>query len=81
MTGAAPLGPKVDEDGNARALDDLVEECCVDLERLVDWRQRVLACAASAGVRKMVRGEAVFLATTLAGPYRRHSVTPEYLND
>jgi hypothetical protein len=73
---AAPFSPEIDEDRNARALDNLVEECGIDLQWFVEWGQRVLACAASAGIRKMVRGEAVFLAARFADSYRRHWITP-----
>jgi hypothetical protein len=78
-TGAAPICPEVDEDRNARALDDFVEECSVNLKRLIKRRERSFARPASASIRQMARGETVFLTTLLAGPYRRHLVTPNQL--
>jgi hypothetical protein len=75
-TGAAPVSPEVDQDRNARVLDDFVEERSVDLHGLIERWQRGFACAATAGVRKVVRSDAVFLTTALAYSYRRHSFTP-----
>jgi hypothetical protein len=34
---AAPFGPEIDEDRNAGALDNLVEECGIDLQWFVEW--------------------------------------------
>jgi hypothetical protein len=36
VAGAAPVSPEVDEDGNTRALNDLVEERRIYLERFVE---------------------------------------------
>ena len=77
--GAAPVGPEVDEDGDARALDDLVEERGVDLQGLVERGKGVFAGAASAGVGEVICGDAVFLATAVAGSDRRHWVAPANL--
>jgi len=70
--GTAPVSPEIDENGNAGALDNLVEEGCINLQRFIKRRQGSFTCAAAAGVGKVVRGEAVLLATALAGSYRRH---------
>jgi hypothetical protein len=70
--GTAPVGPKVDEDGYARALDDFVEECGVDLQGFVKRGEWVFACTAPASVRQMVCGYTVFLATGGAGSDGRH---------
>jgi hypothetical protein len=75
-TRAAPISPEVDQDGNARVLNDLVEEPSIDLHGFVERWQRGFACAATARVRQVVRSDAVFLATALAYSYRRHSFTP-----
>jgi hypothetical protein len=53
-------------------LDDLIEELRVDLQRFVEWGERIFACTATAGIREVVRSKAVFLATGFAGSYRRH---------
>jgi hypothetical protein len=75
-TRSAPISPEVDQDGNARVLDNLVKERSIDLHGFVERWQRGFACAATARVRQMVRSDAVFLATVLAYSYRRHLLTP-----
>jgi hypothetical protein len=35
---ATPIGPEIDENGNAGTLDDLVKEGCINLQRFVEWR-------------------------------------------
>jgi hypothetical protein len=71
-TRAAPVSPEVDQDGNTRALDNLVEEGSVDRYRFVKRGQRSLAGATTSGVRQVVRRDAVLLAAALADSYRRH---------
>src|SRR5262249_27355102 len=65
--GAAPLGPEVDEDGDAGVLDDLVEELGVGGDGLVDGRERVFAGAAAAGVGEGVGGDAGLLGAVRGG--------------
>jgi hypothetical protein len=74
---SAPVRPEVDENGNSGALDNLIEEFSINRQRFVKRRQRGLTRTASARIRKMIRSEAVFLTTALAGSYRRHSSLPE----
>jgi hypothetical protein len=73
---AAPVSPKVYEDGNSRALDNLVEECCINLNRFVEWRQRGFARAATAGVRQVGSCNPIFLAASFARSYHRHLFSP-----
>jgi hypothetical protein len=74
---AAPLCPEIDKDGNPRALENLIEECSVNLQGFVLWRQWGFACTAPAGVvRKMARCDPVLLATVLARSYCGHLVAP-----
>jgi hypothetical protein len=54
--GSTPLGPEVDEDGNARTLNDLVEDFSIDLQWFVEGRQVSFACAATTGIVQMVGG-------------------------
>jgi hypothetical protein len=75
-TRAAPVSPEIDQNGNSRVLDDLVEELSVDLYGFVERRQRKFARTATASVRQVVCSDAISLATALAGSYRRHSFTP-----
>jgi hypothetical protein len=72
VAGPAPIGPEVNQDGNAGGLDNLVEQGGVDLQRLVYWRQRSLARAASAGVGEVVCAYSVLLAAVLTGSDRWH---------
>ena len=65
--GAAPVGPEVDEDGNAGVLDDVVEEFGVGLEGLVERREGVFAGSATAGVGEVLGSNAVLLAAVFAG--------------
>src|SRR5580704_19421046 len=71
-TRTAPVSPEINQDRNARVLDDLVEQCRVDLDGFIEWRQRRFACTATAGVRQVSGGGAIFLATGFAGSNHRH---------
>jgi hypothetical protein len=75
-TGAAPVGPEVDKNRNAGALDDLVEERGVDLQGFIERWEWIFARAASTSVREVIGGETVFLAAAFAGSYDRHWVAP-----
>jgi hypothetical protein len=75
-TWTAPVSPEIDKDGNARVLDDLVEEGRVHLQGFVEWRQRRFACTATTSVRQVGGRNAVFLATGFAGSYHRHLFAP-----
>ena len=75
-TWAAPVCPEIDQDGNARVLDDFVEECSVHLQGFVEWRQRRFACTATTGVRQVGGGDAIFLAASFAHSYHRHLFSP-----
>jgi hypothetical protein len=70
--GSAPVSPEVDEHGDARVLDDLVEELDIGGDRLVDGSEVVFAVAAATGIGKMVGGNAIFLATVRAGSDKGH---------
>ena len=52
--GTAPVGPEVDEDGDAGVLDDVVEEFGVGLDGLVEGREGVFAGSATAGVGEVL---------------------------
>lgn len=71
--GAAPVGPEVDEDGDAGVLDDLVEERGVGGDGLVDGRERVFAVAASAGVGEVVGRDTVLLSAVRTGGDEGHA--------
>src|SRR5580704_2999045 len=72
VTRTAPVGPEVDQDGNASGLDDLIEQGSIDLQRLIHRWQRSLACSAAACVGEMICANAVLLAAVLTGSYCWH---------
>ena len=65
--GATPLGPEVDEDGDAGVAEDVVEEGEVDGERLAEWWEGVFAGSAAAGVGEVVGVDAVLLLAVFTG--------------
>jgi hypothetical protein len=75
-TRTAPVSPKIHQDGNARVLDDFIEEGSVHLQGFVEWRQRVFARAATASVRQVTSRNAIFLAAGFARSYHRHLFSP-----
>jgi hypothetical protein len=72
----APISPEIDQDGDARVLDDLVEQRRIHLQRFVQRRQGRFACTATASIRQVGRRDAVLLATGFAGSYHRHRFSP-----
>ena len=65
--GATPLGPEVDEDGDAGVADDVVEEGEVDWERLVERGEGIFAGTAAAGIGEVGGVDAVFLLAVFTG--------------
>ncbi len=65
--GATPLGPEVDEDGDAGVADDVVEESEVDGEWLVERWEGIFAGTAAAGIGEVVGVDAVLLLTVFTG--------------
>jgi hypothetical protein len=69
----APLSPEIDKHRHLRTLNHLVEQFIVRLHRLVNRRQRSLARAATARVRKVFGADTIFLTTLFTASNRRHS--------
>jgi hypothetical protein len=76
--GTAPVCPEIDQNRDGCGLCDLVEEFGVDLDGLVDGRERVFALAATAGVSQMFCSDAVFAATVFAGADDGHGKAPVF---
>lgn len=71
---SAPLRPEVHQHRNACLTHNLVEKLHIHGNRLVDRSQLILAVTAPPRVRKMTRGDAIFLATVRAATNQGHGV-------
>jgi hypothetical protein len=74
----APRSPEIHEHGNARILNDFIEETGIGFEWLIQRRQRTLAGAAAAGVGELRRRHTVASSTYSAGSDYGHRFTTFY---
>jgi len=71
-TRPTPLRPEVNENGDARVFDNLVEKHSVYLQRLVERWQRSFTRSATACVGKVICSNTILLATLFAASNCRH---------